>query len=228
LDFDALSWRREYSSRTVLATITCGSPMRDEGVTKYECFWNKSDPPSIGAVSALITCRDRLFTRGLIGVYSDGIGYGNVSERVDGYCAFYITGTQTGEKAQLTVSDISIIKAYSIADNRVECCGEIAASSETLTHAAVYELDRSIRAVIHVHHRALWEKAQGLIPTTARSVPYGTPAMALEMRRLYEKTNLKDFRVLVMAGHDEGLISFGKNLSQAEAQLARVMQQFIL
>lgn len=202
--------------------------MRDEGVTKYHCSWIKSEPPSFEQVRALIESRDRLFAQRLIGVYPDGIGYGNVSERVDDHHAFYITGTQTGEKPQLSVADISIIKAYSIADNRVECCGAVAASSESLTHAAVYELDRSIRAVIHVHHRALWEKAQRLIPTTERSVPYGTPAMALEMRRLYEKTNLKNFPVLVMAGHDEGLISFGKNLSQAEAQLARVMKQFDL
>lgn len=197
--------------------------MRDEGVTKYACSWQRTEAPAYASVRHLIECRDRLFARGLIGVYPDGIGYGNVSERADTRGTFYITGTQTGEKAQLSAADISVVRAYSIADNRVECEGEVAASSESLTHAAVYELDPAIHAVIHVHHRALWENAQGLIPATERSVPYGTPAMALEMRRLYAGTNLRHVRVLAMAGHEEGVISFGESLALAESQLAEFL-----
>ena len=54
--------------------------MRDEGVTKYEVEWLEGDAPESRLVAGLIACRDRLFSTGFIGVYPDGIGFGNVSE----------------------------------------------------------------------------------------------------------------------------------------------------
>ena len=46
-------------------------------------------------------------------------------------------------------------------------------------------------------------------------VAYGTPAMATEIARLYHQTNLPQTKVLVMAGHTEGIISFGNNCPDA-------------
>ena len=39
--------------------------------------------------------------------------------------------------------------------------------------------------------------------------------MADEIRRLFHSDQLADKKILVMAGHDEGLISFGQNLTEA-------------
>lgn len=199
--------------------------MRDEGVTKYRCELEIAAPPEVDAIKDLMHCRDRLFAQGLIGVYPDGIGYGNVSLRIADSNRFYITGTQTGHKPTLTAADYCEVADYDIAQNRVRCRGKIAASSESMTHAAVYELDFGIGAVIHVHNRALWSAAMDQVPTTAAGVAYGTPEMAAEMRRLYAGT-LPQERLLVMAGHEEGVIAFAPNLAEAEVVLNAALRTY--
>lgn len=201
--------------------------MRDEGVTKYHVRFLPAAPPHADEVQRLISCRNRLFAQGLIGVYPDGIGYGNVSEKAPNTGHFFITGTQTGHLPSLSAPHISRVTGYNIEANTVACEGGVQASSESLTHAAVYELDAAIGAVIHVHHKALWQRAQGSLPTSRADVPYGTPAMAREIRRLYEESNLRDRRALIMAGHDEGCITFGATLADAEATLSRLMADIL-
>lgn len=200
--------------------------MRDEGVTRYTCRFQPADAPAHPALAELVACRDRLFAQKLIGVYPDGIGYGNVSLRPAGWQRFFITGTQTGHKPKLSAQDISLVTAYDIAANTVECEGNVAASSEALTHAALYELSPAIGAVIHVHHRELWKSAAGRIPTTGDGIGYGTVAMAREIRRLCDEANLLSRRLLVMAGHEEGVIAFGADLAEAEAILTQALIDF--
>ena len=174
--------------------------MRDEGVTKYQCMLEPGDAPAAADIAELTACRQRLFAQGLIGVYPDGIGYGNLSARIRSSHRFFITGTQTGAKPSLAPADFTQVIDYSIGDNRVHCRGKIAASSESMTHAAVYELDPAIAAIIHVHSRVLWRHGLHRLPTTAATVAYGTPAMAAEMRRLYEASDLPRLKILIMAG----------------------------
>lgn len=200
--------------------------MRDEGVTKYECRFSKAGPPQHPQLAELLACRNRLFAQGLIGVYPDGVGFGNVSIRPGGMQIFFITGTQTGHKPLLSDADISLVTGYDIGQNRVICEGVIAASSESMTHAAVYEFSPAIGAVIHVHHRALWLSGQGRLPTTEAHIPYGTPQMASEMRRLWHASSLRTGQILVMAGHDEGVIAFGASLAEAENILLRALRQY--
>lgn len=197
--------------------------MRDEGVTKYHCELEDGEPPAEAAIADLMRCRDRLFAAHLIGVYPDGIGYGNASVRIESSNRFFITGTQTGHKPTLMAADYCEVIDYDIQQNRVRCRGKIPASSESMTHAAVYELNPAICAIIHVHNRDLWQKYMHRLPTTAAAVPYGTPAMAAEMRRLYETSELPRLKMLIMAGHEEGLITFGATLADAEQVLLRAM-----
>jgi ABC-type iron transport system FetAB ATPase subunit len=53
------------------------------------------------------------------------------------------------------------------------------------------------------------------VPTTAIEVAYGTPEMAKEILRLFREDNLMEKKIVVMSGHEEGIISFGKNLPEA-------------
>jgi L-ribulose-5-phosphate 4-epimerase len=39
--------------------------------------------------------------------------------------------------------------------------------------------------------------------------------MAKEIKRLFEETSLRSEKIIVMGGHEEGIISFGKNLEEA-------------
>jgi ribulose-5-phosphate 4-epimerase/fuculose-1-phosphate aldolase len=91
----------------------------------------------------------------------------------------------------------------------------VQASSEALTHAAIYALDPAIRAVVHVHSVAMWNKLIDTFPTTSRDVSYGTPEMAREFRRLYEETDFGQQGVAIMGGHEEGIVSFGRDVGQA-------------
>lgn len=202
--------------------------MRDEGVTKYECVFRKTASPEPRTVEHLVMVRNELFALGWIGVYPDGIGFGNISIRPPASKKFFITGTQTGHKEKISADDISLVTGYDILRNRVECEGLVAASSESMTHAAVYELDATIQAVIHIHNRPLWSAAMDVLPTTDRGIAYGTPDMAVEMGRLYAKGALSKERVLIMSGHDEGVIAFGQNLNDAFSRLEMAFMQFDL
>ena len=192
--------------------------MIDEGYTKYRVDWRRDAPVPDAAVAALDGWRRRLHAAGLVGHDTvHDVGYGNISVRAgDG---FIISGTQTGHIAETDARHYSRVIDYSIDDNRVTCRGPVQASSEALTHAAIYELDPAIGAVVHVHSRPLWARYKGVLPTTAADIPYGTPAMAREFQRLYRDTALAVDGVAVMAGHDDGLIAFGRDIDEGATRI---------
>ena len=97
------------------------------------------------------------------------------------------------------------------------------ASSESLTHAAVYESDPAARAVIHCHSMKLWSALLDKAPTTPKEVAYGTPEMAQAVRQLFNNTDVKARRIFVMAGHDGGVMTFGKDLREASGILSAEM-----
>ena len=96
------------------------------------------------------------------------------------------------------------------------CEGPVKASSETMTHAALYEVDDTIKAIIHVHNEAMWKKLIRKLPTTNAKVAYGTPEMAEEIKNLFKDHDFKETgNIIIMAGHEDGIISFGRNLEEA-------------
>ena len=194
--------------------------MIDEGYTKYECDWELAPALPAETVKELNGWRNRLHDRGLIGYYPDhGVGFGNVSIREGDGDAFVISGTQTGHIARTDESHYARVTHCDITANRVRCEGPVQASSEALTHAAIYALNPAIRAVVHVHDATLWRKLTGRIPTTSDEVAYGTPEMAREFQRLYEETDFPVRGVAVMGGHEEGIVSFGAGIAQAAERI---------
>ena len=197
--------------------------MIDEGYTKYECEWQVAPAPPAAAIAELNACRNRLHDEGLIGYYPEhGVGFGNVSIREDESDAFIVSGTQTGHIAETDERHYARVVRCDTEANRVYCEGPVQASSEALTHAAIYALDPGIRAIVHVHDAGLWNALLDRIPTTSRDVAYGTPEMAYEFRRLYEETDFAEQGVAVMGGHEEGIVSFGENIEQAEQRILRL------
>lgn len=194
----------------------------DEGYIKFECVWIEGPPPPLDAVRDLVAARDLLHALDLVGEYPDGIGFGNVSVRSG--AEIIITGTQTGGVETITPRELTRVVGYDIERNRVTCIGPLKASSESLTHAAIYECDRSIGAVVHVHSLEAWERLVGRIPTTREEVAYGTPAMARELRRLYHESELSSSRVAAMAGHPEGIIGFGATIAEALDAVLEVVE----
>jgi len=194
--------------------------MLDEGYVKYQSHWTEAPAPFPASAHKLEHWRKPLFAAGLVGHYEDlGVGFGNISIRCGNTGQFLITGTQTGHIETTTEQHYSFVTDYDIERNEVSCSGPIQASSEAMTHAAIYELDSSIAAIVHVHSKALWDQQLNRLPTTNPDVAYGTPEMAMEFRRLYSESPFGLQGIAVMGGHEEGLIGIGKSLEQASARI---------
>jgi L-ribulose-5-phosphate 4-epimerase len=162
-----------------------------------------------------------LYQKGWIGAYPNGIGFGNISIRLVGNI-FLITGTETGKLQTLTKEHYTKVIAYNVEKNAITCMGPVQASSESLSHAAIYAINPSANAVIHIHDKPLWEKLMKTELATAPGIEYGTPEMAKDIIRLFKQTDLASRKLIVMAGHEEGIIVFGHTLEEAGEVLLKL------
>lgn len=156
----------------------------------------------------------------------EGAGFGNLSIRAGpfpgakGARPFLITGTQTGGEPCISLADFALVRRYDMTKNEVESEGERLPSSESMTHGALYDVSPSIRCIIHVHAPILFDEASALgLPVTDPAVGYGTPEMAQAVSRLWRTTRLEHMGVLVMGGHEDGVIGFGRSVAEAGHRL---------
>ncbi len=203
----------------------------DEGVIKF----NAADFQQTSALDEKLLAninpvRQRLYQLKLIGQYEDiNIGYGNISTRLiqsspltgalsnmdlsQGQISFIISGTQTGHLAQLTGEHYACVRSIDIQRNSISTTGPIMASSESLTHGAIYQSQSEINAVIHFHNAHIW---QGMLHDnlthTSSTTPYGTVEMANEVM---QKVGNNSKGYLAMAGHEDGVVTYGGNLNEA-------------
>lgn len=200
-----------------------------EGVTKFELDYRPA--PALPAVETVVldAWRTILWRAGLIGVDPErygGAGFGNLSRRLAGDARFIISGTQTGALPFLDASHYVVIEHADPVRNRVVARGPIAPSSESLTHAMLYALDPVIHYVFHIHSPEIWRNAAALaLPTTAANVAYGTPAMAEEMARLYAESPFRLHGVVVMGGHEDGVIAVGRDADETGMRLLAVLRR---
>ncbi|MES1216968.1 MAG: class II aldolase/adducin family protein [Bacteroidota bacterium] len=188
--------------------------MNEEGVIKFNCNWVKAAALPNESIAELNEWRDKLYNQQLIGENNDGIGYGNISCRYSGD-NFVITGSGTGSLKKLGGDHYSKVTAYDFAKNTLTTVGPLKASSESLTHAAIYESLADASFVFHIHHPALWKELmkEGLF--TSSEAEYGTPAMALEIIRVMKEPLFLKHGIFAMGGHEEGVIAFGKTAAEA-------------
>ena len=173
------------------------------------------------ALAELNAYRRKLLEQRLMGVDSNGVGFGNLSVRDGRTTSFYITGSATGGLPELTPTDWVRVVAYDFEKNWLRYEGAAIPSSESLTHAAIYESDPTAAAVIHCHDSMLWRTLLDHLPTTSRAAAYGTPEMAYEIMRLLKMSDMRKKRIFVMAGHEGGIVVFGRNLEEAFNALMR-------
>lgn len=194
--------------------------MIDEGYIKFDIDWHRSAPLECPEIDELNRWREPLYAAGLIGHYDDlGIGYGNISVRRGSGGDFVISGTQTGHVRDTGAEHYALVSDFDLNRNRLVCRGPVKASSESLTHAALYASDADIHAVVHVHDKRLWTESRGKLPTTPPDVEYGTPAMARALMRLCEDEAFRQTGIAVMAGHEGGLIAVGGTLREAATRI---------
>jgi len=169
--------------------------------------------------------RRKLLELRLIGVSSNGVSFGNLSVRDGMTNNFYVTGSATGALSELTLADCAKVVAYDFKRNWVRYEGVPIPSSESLTHAAVYQSDGSAHGIIHCHDSSLWLTLLGRVPTTSKAAEYGTPEMACEIIHLFQTGELHRTKVFVMAGHEGGVVTFGRDLEEAFAVLMQARNE---
>jgi L-ribulose-5-phosphate 4-epimerase len=187
-----------------------------EGVVKFNCHWSQSGPVISDEKYEIINYwREVLFNMDLIGAYENGVGFGNISIRVGSGNQFIITASATGEIPELEPGHYVKVNSFNIDDNAVQCVGPLKASSESLTHAAIYLSDPGINAVVHIHSIELWNDLIYKVPTTNPSMDYGTIGLAKDILRIFKEPEVYEKRIVVMAGDRAGILTFGHDMDEA-------------
>ncbi len=114
--------------------------LMDEGVIKYEQFFTFIPALPANEYSSIEKYRRMLHRVNLIGVYGNGLGFGNISQRKN-YShlhrgkrpQFIISGTQTGDLPQLSGEHYTRVVDFDIDGFSVTAQGMVRASSETET-----------------------------------------------------------------------------------------------
>lgn len=207
----------------------------DDGIIKYDrSNFSQCSPLDESEYLLLEEWRRQLYQMELIGEYAQAnVGYGNMSGILD-YNSFHsslnpqfiITGTQTGKYSTLNGSHYTRVLDYSINTLKIHMMGVIEASSEALTHAAIYEANSNIKAVFHIHSKEIWEKMiADKSDFTDQSIPYGTLEMA---RATQECIKGKDFGVFCMHGHEDGIVIYGRSLNEAGELTKELYNKYVL
>jgi ribulose-5-phosphate 4-epimerase/fuculose-1-phosphate aldolase len=192
--------------------------MNDEGYVKYTSEHIQAGAISHPLLDALNNARTRLYDLGVIGMYESGIGFGNVSIRVTGN-EFLISGTSTGGIRELTPNEYCLVRSCDIEGNRVRSFGPTQASSESMSHGALYIACPKAASVFHIHSRPIFEgMLRDNLLSTPKDAAYGTPEMARAISAAVAneaKTSGKNYGQIVLAGHDEGVITWGVSVDEA-------------
>ena len=189
----------------------------EEGYIKYNAVHHDGKAPYHQDLALLDSVRTELYDLGFIGEYDNGISYGNISilDASDNNC-FIISGAGTGKIRCLGNLGYCLVTKFNIHSNIVESIGPLQASSESMTHGAIYMAHRSIKCVIHIHSRILFHV---LLADNSFSTPvdlaYGTPELAVFVTNLV--TNIsEDKSLFVMKGHEDGIFIYAPSVTEAK------------
>lgn len=205
----------------------------DDGVIKYDrSNFSRCETLYENEYLELEYWREKLYKLNLIGEYPvERVGFGNMSIIKD-YQSFHktnsrqfvITGTQTGKYAHLDGTHYTRVLDYEIDQLKIKMMGAIEASSEALTHAAIYAANKKINVVFHIHSAKLWK---GMIKDkadfTAKEIPYGTVEMAHATQKCVEGKNAGIF---CMHGHEDGIVIYGQTIEEVGALTLELNQKY--
>ena len=185
-----------------------------EGYVKFTTVHTRAPAVDAPNWAELNDARTQLHRFGVLGVNSQGIGFGNVSIRFKGE-EFIISGTATGTTPELTPMEYCLVKSFDLIQNRIVSIGPLQASSEAMTHGAVYCSCPKANCVMHIHSRVIYN---GMIRdgclATDKNAAYGTPEIALSLAERVQELGT-DEGAVYMEGHDEGVIVWGSTVERA-------------
>lgn len=196
-----------------------------EGVIKFELIFHPGPAPAPEQLIELEAWRTLFKRLGLLGqdpCRYQGLGFGNLSRRGAADGTFIISGTQTGALEQLAPGDYATVTRCEPLHNRIEAHGSLRPSSEALSHGILYQSDPRIDWVMHLHSPEIFAACDRLgLPATDPQAPYGSPAMATEIRRLAPTAGWPG--LLVMGGHADGILAFGNDATATGLLVVRTL-----
>ena len=205
----------------------------DEGVIKYHLNFEVAAPPDYSSIEDINNWRTLLHQMQLMGQDPQrygGLGFGNISCRLPARQGkgFIVSGTQTGGLHQLKPEHYCLVTDWDVARNQLWAAGAVRPSSEAITHGAIYDLADDINVVIHVHCPEIWQCAGSLrLPVTGPDTAYGTPALAQEIKDLNDSGAFLKSRLVVVPGHQDGVISFGSTAEHAGHEIVKTLASAI-
>ena len=199
--------------------------MPEDGYVKFHCLHTPAPALPTEMLSELNCLRTDLVRAGLVGSLDNGIGYGNVSMRWKNG-TFLVTATSTGHIPVLGPEGYCLVTGCDLDANAVWCEGVMAASSESMTHAAVYDASSVACCVVHIHHKVMYQMLlDGHAPATRSDASFGTPAMAKSVAELVRQHPADG--VIAMTGHPDGIILYAPSIDDMRDLLAMLAQGYI-
>lgn len=209
-----------------------------EGVIKFKMTYTQADALPAAQLAELNAWRKVMVLMGMIGQSPyryTGYGFGNISRRLTpaenpaDANEFLISGTQTGGINDLKPEHYAKILSCNGVENHVVAEGPMKPSSESMTHGMVYQLDPAAQWVFHAHDPYIWTHAKALgVPETGIGVEYGSPEMSAEVGRLFDEGLVQEQKIFSMAGHLDGIVTFGATAEEAGAVLTHYLAQAII
>lgn len=203
--------------------------MDTEGTIRFAYALDTPDGPvAHPAMLAALNGWRAVFRRlGVLGQESGrygGLGFGNLSardpERPD---EFLITASQTAGAPALTDHELVRITHSNPGRFWVDATGHHPPSSETLTHAMLYQADETLAWVFHLHSPDIWQQAEALyLPATGETVPYGSPAMVDAVAGLLTRHPARPL-VFVTLGHLDGVFACGSSANATGAAVVSLL-----
>ena len=176
---------------------------------------------SLTEISAWRTVLFRLRLMGQDPERYGNLGFGNISHRHEQASSqFIISGSQTGHIEHLKPENYCLVVEADPWKNRINSCGLCRPSSESMTHASIYQQNSKIQAVVHAHSPEIWNNTAALdLPHIPAHIPYGTVDMAVAVEQLFQSGQLEKTSLFTMLGHTDGVVSFGSNMQAAILEL---------
>jgi ribulose-5-phosphate 4-epimerase/fuculose-1-phosphate aldolase len=146
---------------------------------------------------------------GLAPPYAGG-SYGNLSFRLkSNEPSFVITAAKSGLADSVSPDRFVTVDRVNLENGIVYARGQREPSSESMVHAAIYDLRPEVEAIFHGHSDEISKNAERLgIPITSREEPYGTVELVKRVQEI-----LGNHRFIEMRNH--GFISLGKEIAEA-------------
>lgn len=159
------------------------------------------------------------YSRGLIGVYENGIGFGNISCRVESGGLFYILGFKMGYFVRLDICYYVLVIEVGVVENCLSCIGLIIVFFEFMSYVIIYEECFDVNGVIYVYDFYLWQSLMYKVLIIDVFVFYGFLEMVESIWWLLREIDLKVCKIFVMEGYEEGIFIFGVDFVEVMAVL---------